>query len=166
VIGGSSASSKPATRSLRIVSEGKVPLTGTVNYIRNSVKVVVNAYDGTMTYYVADPTDPIIQVWQKAFPDLFTPLADAPAELQAPLPLSGEPVPDPGRPVRQLPSASLSVRLCASERHQGSSSSISAGVRSHSGVHFPSRSSTTVPIPSGGSNLMAQGITIATLPPI
>jgi uncharacterized membrane protein (UPF0182 family) len=66
-----------------VVSEGKVPLTGTVNYIRNSVKVVVNAYDGTMTYYVADPTDPIIQVWQKAFPDLFTPLADASPELQA-----------------------------------------------------------------------------------
>ena len=65
-----------------------MPLTGTVNYIRNSVKVVVNAYDGTMTYYVADPSDPIIQVWQNAFPDLFTPLADASPELQAALPLS------------------------------------------------------------------------------
>ena len=65
-----------------VVSEGKLPLSGTVNYIRNSVKVVVNAYDGTMTYYVADPTDPIIQVWENAFPDLFTPAAQAPSDLR------------------------------------------------------------------------------------
>ncbi len=57
------------------------PLTGTVNYIRNSVKVVVDAYDGTMTYYVSDPSDPIVQVWQKAFPDLFKPYDDASQEL-------------------------------------------------------------------------------------
>lgn len=57
--------------------------SGSVNYIRNSVKVVVDAYDGTMHYYVADPTDPIIQVWSRAFPDMFTPIADASAELQA-----------------------------------------------------------------------------------
>lgn len=61
--------------------EGVPALTGDVNYLRNSVKVVVDAYDGSMTYYVTDPTDPIIQVWQKAFPDLFTPLDEAPALL-------------------------------------------------------------------------------------
>ncbi|MGZ8596070.1 MAG: UPF0182 family membrane protein [Actinomycetota bacterium] len=58
---------------------GTPALVGDVNYIRNSVKVVVDAYNGSMTYYVADPQDPIIQVWQNAFPSLFTPMEDAPA---------------------------------------------------------------------------------------
>jgi uncharacterized protein len=56
-------------------------LPGTANYMRNAVKVVVDAYDGTLTYYVTDPSDPIIRVWKNAFPDLFTPVADAPASL-------------------------------------------------------------------------------------
>jgi uncharacterized membrane protein (UPF0182 family) len=43
-------------------------LGGDVNYLRNSVKVVVDAYDGSMRYYVADPSDPIIQAWSLAFP--------------------------------------------------------------------------------------------------
>jgi uncharacterized membrane protein (UPF0182 family) len=42
------------------------------NYVRNSVKVVTNAYDGKMTFYVVDKTDPIIKAYQKAFPKLFT----------------------------------------------------------------------------------------------
>jgi uncharacterized membrane protein (UPF0182 family) len=46
-------------------------LVGEINYIRNSVKAVVDAYDGSVTLYVVDPTDPIIQVWMKVFPDLF-----------------------------------------------------------------------------------------------
>jgi uncharacterized membrane protein (UPF0182 family) len=46
-------------------------LGGVANYIRNSVKVVVDAYDGTMTFYIVDPEDPLIQVWANAFPDLF-----------------------------------------------------------------------------------------------
>jgi uncharacterized protein len=57
-------------------------LNGSANYIRNSVKVVVDAYSGKMTYYVVDPTDPIIQVWMKAFPDLFT-ATPAPETVQA-----------------------------------------------------------------------------------
>jgi uncharacterized membrane protein (UPF0182 family) len=47
-------------------------LPGQINYIRNSVKVVVDAYTGQMTYYVVDPNDPIIRVWERIFPDLFT----------------------------------------------------------------------------------------------
>ena len=43
------------------------------NYVRNSVKAVVDAYDGSVRFYVNDPTDPIIQAWQGAFGDLFTP---------------------------------------------------------------------------------------------
>jgi uncharacterized protein len=58
-------------------------LTGTANYIRNSVKVVVDAYNGSVKYYVSDPNDPIIQVWGNAFPTLFTPMDQATPELQA-----------------------------------------------------------------------------------
>jgi uncharacterized membrane protein (UPF0182 family) len=42
-----------------------------VNYLRNSVKVVVDAYDGTTTFYVFDDQDPIIAAWRKIFPSLF-----------------------------------------------------------------------------------------------
>jgi uncharacterized membrane protein (UPF0182 family) len=52
------------------------------NYIRNSVKVVVDAYDGTTTFYVVDQDDPIIQAWQKVFPDLFTDGAEASTALR------------------------------------------------------------------------------------
>ncbi len=47
-------------------------LRGTANYIRNSVKAVVDAYEGTVTLYVVEPDDPIIQAWRKVFPDSFT----------------------------------------------------------------------------------------------
>ena len=57
-------------------------LSGDANYIRNSVKVVVDAYDGTTTYYAADDGDPILEVWRNAFPTLFTSFDDAPPELQ------------------------------------------------------------------------------------
>jgi uncharacterized protein len=53
------------------------------NYVRNSVKAVVDAYDGSVTLYVVDDDDPIIQAWMSAFPDLFTPGDDMPAELRA-----------------------------------------------------------------------------------
>jgi uncharacterized protein len=48
-------------------------LNSTFNYVRNSVKVVISAYDGSMHFFVVDNTDPIIKVYEKAFPDLFTP---------------------------------------------------------------------------------------------
>jgi uncharacterized membrane protein (UPF0182 family) len=47
-------------------------LEGNVNYVRNSVKVVVDAYDGTMKFYVVDESDPLIRAWRTAFPALFT----------------------------------------------------------------------------------------------
>jgi len=56
---------------------------GTVNYVRNAVKVVVDAYDGTVGFYLADPDDPIIQAYQRIFPGVFKPLADLPAGLNA-----------------------------------------------------------------------------------
>ena len=42
------------------------------NYVRNSVKAVVDAYDGTVTLYVVDEKDPLIKAYQQAFPELFT----------------------------------------------------------------------------------------------
>jgi hypothetical protein len=63
------------------VDEAAPRLSGSVNYIRNSVKVVVDAFDGTMTYYVVDDEDPIVAAWASAFPDLFTPVSEAPPEL-------------------------------------------------------------------------------------
>jgi uncharacterized membrane protein (UPF0182 family) len=53
------------------------------NYIRNSVKVVMDAYDGTMTFYVADPSDPLIRAWQGIFPGLFHPMSEMPQDLVA-----------------------------------------------------------------------------------
>jgi len=53
------------------------------NYVRNSVKAVVNAYDGSLSYYVMDPNDPIIQAWSSAFPGVFQPLSAMPKELRA-----------------------------------------------------------------------------------
>jgi len=58
-------------------------LRGEFNYVRNSVKAVVDAYDGTVTFYVVDDTDPLIRAYQKTFPDLFTPGAQMPQELRA-----------------------------------------------------------------------------------
>jgi len=47
-------------------------LADSFNYVRNSVKVVIDAYDGDVTFYVIDDQDPIIQAYMKAFPNLFT----------------------------------------------------------------------------------------------
>ena len=52
------------------------------NYVRNSVKAVVDAYSGDVTFYVVDEQDPILRAWRGAFPDLFTPLSEMPEELQ------------------------------------------------------------------------------------
>ena len=56
---------------------------GGINYIRNSVKVVVDAYNGTVRFYRVDLEDPIIEVYAKIFPGLFTPLKEMPEGLRA-----------------------------------------------------------------------------------
>jgi uncharacterized membrane protein (UPF0182 family) len=53
------------------------------NYVRNSVKATVDAYDGTVRFYVIDPKDPLIRAYRKAFPDLFTDFDRMPDDLQA-----------------------------------------------------------------------------------
>jgi hypothetical protein len=58
------------------------PGEGGFNYIRNSVKVVIDAYNGSVSLYVADLTDPIIATWQDIFPDLFQPLDTMPLTLR------------------------------------------------------------------------------------
>ncbi len=55
---------------------------GGINYINNSVKVVINAYDGAVTYYVINPKDPLIQTFQKIYPKLFKPFDEMPEFLK------------------------------------------------------------------------------------
>lgn len=77
VDGYTTSASHPYSRRLELET------LGPVNYIRNSVKATVDAYDGSTTLYVFDPNDPIIEVWQKVFPRLFAPASAMPADLRA-----------------------------------------------------------------------------------
>ena len=54
---------------------------GQVNYLRNSVKAVVNAYTGAVTLYAWDPSDPILRTWMRAFPGVIKPKRDIPGDL-------------------------------------------------------------------------------------
>ena len=55
---------------------------GGTNYIRNSVKVVIDAYNGSVEFYVTDPADPVIATYWRIFPKLFKPFETMPANLQ------------------------------------------------------------------------------------
>lgn len=59
------------------------PLRNGINYIRNSVKVTINAFDGTTKFYLADEKDPIIRTISAIFPGTLMPLADMPADLKS-----------------------------------------------------------------------------------
>jgi uncharacterized membrane protein (UPF0182 family) len=56
--------------------------SGGLNYIRNAVKIVIDAYHGTTTVYMADAADPIAATYARIFPGLFKPLGDMPASLR------------------------------------------------------------------------------------
>lgn len=56
---------------------------GGINYIRNSVKAVVDAYLGDVRLYVADERDPLIQTWARVFPGILKPLSEMPPDLRA-----------------------------------------------------------------------------------
>jgi hypothetical protein len=58
------------------VNQGGLPYS--FNYARNSVKVVVNAYTGAMTFYANDPNDPILKAYRSAFPTMFHPMSQMP----------------------------------------------------------------------------------------
>jgi uncharacterized membrane protein (UPF0182 family) len=55
---------------------------GSINYIRNSVKIAIDAYDGNPVFYIADPKDPIVLTYQRIFPTLFQPMDSMPASLR------------------------------------------------------------------------------------
>src|SRR5205809_1478828 len=59
------------------------PLADGTNYMRNSVKVVIDAFDGTVTAYLADPRDPLVLTLAKVFPGIFQPLDAMSADLRA-----------------------------------------------------------------------------------
>ncbi len=59
------------------------PVPGLGNYIRNSIKAVVDAYDGSVQLYVSDPGDPIIQTYARIFPGIFKKMEDMPEGLRS-----------------------------------------------------------------------------------
>jgi uncharacterized protein len=59
------------------------PVSGDINYIRNSVKAVVDAYDGSVNLYVSDRDDPVIRTYCGMFPGVFKPLEEMSADLKA-----------------------------------------------------------------------------------
>jgi uncharacterized membrane protein (UPF0182 family) len=59
------------------------PISDGTNYMRNSVKVVIDAYDGDVNAYVVDAEDPIVRTYQNIFPDIFAPLDEMPSDLRA-----------------------------------------------------------------------------------
>jgi uncharacterized protein len=58
------------------------PLRDGVNYLRNSVKVTVDAYDGTVAFYISDPDEIMAKVYSRIYPGLFKPLSAMPADLR------------------------------------------------------------------------------------
>ncbi|SFM45887.1 UPF0182 family protein [Thermodesulforhabdus norvegica] len=58
------------------------PFNGEINYIRNSVKIVVDAYNGTVEYYISDPDDPIIRAYSRAYRNIFKPMDAMDPELK------------------------------------------------------------------------------------
>ena len=66
----------PYSRGYQVAGEG-------LNYIRNSVKVVIDAYEGSVSFYIFDPDDPIIRSYQNIFPALFRPAEEMPEDLRA-----------------------------------------------------------------------------------
>jgi hypothetical protein len=59
------------------------PVTSGINYMRNSVKVAIDAYDGSLRAYVAEPGDPIVRTMARVYPGLLHPLSSMPADLRA-----------------------------------------------------------------------------------
>ncbi len=60
-----------------------MPLENGINYIRNSVKTVIDAYDGNLSFYVADDSDPLLKTYRNIFPALFKDMSEMPEGLRA-----------------------------------------------------------------------------------
>ncbi len=74
-------SASASTGRLNATNGEAMHLPNGFNYIRNSVKAVIDAYDGTMDLYVIDPDDPIIQANRNIFPGVFSDLSEMPADI-------------------------------------------------------------------------------------
>ena len=79
------------------------PSAGGINYIRNSVKVITDAYNGTTEFYVSDPRDPLVQTLARAYPGLLRPLDVDARRPAAASPLSGNDFRDSGGDVLDVP---------------------------------------------------------------
>lgn len=75
--------SQPALRddTLRLARTSGLPQSGGFNYLRNSVKATIDAHDGTLRYYLMDPSDPIAASLRRIYPNLFLDAADLPPRL-------------------------------------------------------------------------------------
>jgi uncharacterized membrane protein (UPF0182 family) len=73
---------KQPEREQKLAHGSTASLAG-ANYVRNSVKAVVDAFNGSVTFYVFEPEDPLIQVWQRIFPELFIAREKMPNDLRA-----------------------------------------------------------------------------------
>jgi uncharacterized membrane protein (UPF0182 family) len=73
----------PYSQSIHPQEPGGSGLDTDLNYVRNSVKATIDAYDGTVNFYVVDQTDPIIKTYRKAFPELFQDIDKMPPDLRA-----------------------------------------------------------------------------------
>jgi uncharacterized membrane protein (UPF0182 family) len=69
------------TASSRFPYAQRIGRRNSLNYIRNSVKITINAYDGSMVFYIADMNDPIVRTYDRAFPGTMQPLSKMPADL-------------------------------------------------------------------------------------
>jgi len=58
-------------------------IPGSFNYVRNSVKATIDAYNGTVKLYIWDPSDPVIEAWAKSFPNVFSDASSMPATIAA-----------------------------------------------------------------------------------
>ena len=74
-----------------------------LNYIRNSVKVVVDMYDGDVRFYVMDPNDPVMAVYRRAFPGVFLDLNQLSRGSESASAVSGGSLFHPGRSVQNVP---------------------------------------------------------------
>ena len=75
----------PYSQPLTPGSVGRLPVSTSldpgINYMRNSVKAVIDAYDGDVTFYLHDPSDPIAQAWSQVYPGLLKPASEMPEGL-------------------------------------------------------------------------------------
>ncbi len=71
----------PYSHPLQQLGMRRIPPIG--NYFRNSVKVVCDAYEGLPEYYIVDPSDPLVQCYQKIFPTLFRPIDEMRADVRS-----------------------------------------------------------------------------------